>query len=124
MSDVQQRIDDLVKGNRVMLFMKGTMVKSVTKDEGTSIWIHQDISIMGQNQTADVQISKADGKIMKMIQNGKEVQVPEDKIDVISQDYADITVPAGTFSSIHIVAKSQQVSKIEMWANPTQTARK
>jgi monothiol glutaredoxin len=24
MSDVQQRIDDLVKGNRVMLFMKGT----------------------------------------------------------------------------------------------------
>jgi glutaredoxin-related protein len=24
MSDVQQRIDELVKGNRVMLFMKGT----------------------------------------------------------------------------------------------------
>ena len=105
-----------------MLFGKGTMAKSVGNDENGGVCVHQEINLMGQGQTADILISRADGKILKMLQNGKEVQVPDDKIEVISQDYADVTVPAGTFSSIHIVAKSKQVSKIEMWANPSQTA--
>ncbi|MBU6374807.1 MAG: hypothetical protein KGQ59_02320 [Bdellovibrionales bacterium] len=119
---INWKVGDTMSYQLSMVFGKGTMVKSVNKDEGTALWLHQDINIMGQNQTADVLINKADGKILKMIQNGKEVQIPDDKVEVISQDYADVTVPAGTFSSIHIVAKTKQVSKIEMWANPSETA--
>lgn len=100
----------------------GSMVKSVTKDEGTSIWLTQNIALQSQKELVEVLFNKADGKILKMIRNGSEMQIPDDKIEVISQDYAEVTVPAGTFQSIHIVAKSKQVSKIEMWANPTQTA--
>lgn len=119
---INWKVGDTMNYQISMMFGKGTMVKSVSKDEGAALWLHQDINLMGQGQTADVLLSKADGKILKMLQNGKEVQIPDDKIEVISQDYADVTVPAGTFSSIHIVAKSKQVSKIEMWANPSQTA--
>ncbi|NDD91086.1 hypothetical protein EBZ37_03255 [bacterium] len=119
---INWKVGDTMNYQISMVFGKGTMVKTVSKDEGTALWLHQDINLMGQGQTADVLINKADGKILKMLQNGKEVQIPDDKIEVISQDYADITVPAGTFSSIHIVAKSKQVSKIEMWANPSETA--
>ncbi len=119
---INWKVGDRMNYQVSMLFGKGTMVKNVSKDEGTAIWLHQDINLMGQKQTADVLFNKADGKILKMLQNGKEVAVPDDKIEIISQDYAEVTVPAGKFQSIHIVAKSEKVSKIEMWANPTQTA--
>lgn len=99
----------------------GTMVKSVTKDEGTAIWLLQDMNLMVQKQKAEALINKADGKLLKLIVNGQEQQIPNDPIEVISQDYADVTVPAGTFKAIHVIAKSKQASKIEVWMNPRDT---
>lgn len=99
----------------------GSMVKSVAKEEGDTIWIHQEVDLKIQKQVVDIQMSRVDGRIIKMIQDGKEVQVPNDKLEVISQDYGNVTVPAGTFAAVHIVAKTQQVSKIELWANPAET---
>lgn len=119
---INWKVGDTMNYNLSMLFGKGTMVKTVSKEEGNGVWLHQDINIMGQKQTVDVLFDRATAKILKMLQNGKEVQVPDEKIEVISQDYAEITVPAGTFQSIHIIAKSPKVSRIEMWANPSQTA--
>ena len=119
---INWKIGDTMNYTLSMLFGKGSMVKTVSKEEGAAVWLHQDINIMGQKQTADVLFNRADGKILKMLQNGQEIQIPDDKIEVISQDYAEITVPAGKFQSVHIVAKTQKVSKIEMWANPAQTA--
>lgn len=100
----------------------GSMFKTVSKDEGNALWIHQEIDLKIQKQVVDMLISKADGKILKLIQNGKETEIPNDKLEVISQDYGKVTVPAGTFDAIHIIAKTQQVSKIELWANPAETA--
>lgn len=99
----------------------GAMFKTVSKDEGDALWIHQEIDLKVQKQVVDMLISKADGKVLKLIQNGQEAQIPNDKLEVISQDYGQVTVPAGTFDAIHIVAKTQQVSKIELWANPSAT---
>lgn len=99
----------------------GTMVKSVTKDEGAAIWVKQDAKMQGQNQVVEILLNKADGKVLKMIQNGKETEIPNDKIEIISQDTTEVTVPAGTFKVIHIVAKTEKVSKIELWANPKAT---
>ncbi|OFZ02147.1 MAG: hypothetical protein A2070_04820 [Bdellovibrionales bacterium GWC1_52_8] len=99
----------------------GTNVKTVTKDEGTSIWLTQDLNLSGQKQLAEAQISKADGKILKLIVNGKEQEIPNDPLEIISQDYADVTVPAGTFQCIHVIAKSKQISKLEVWMNPRDT---
>jgi len=100
----------------------GTSTKTVTSDEGTAIWLRQQMNLMIQNQTVDILLNKADGKVLKMIQDGREVAVPNDPIEVISQDATSVTVPAGTFDVIHIVAKSAQISKIELWANPRDTA--
>ena len=76
---------------------KGTMVKSVTKDEGTAIWVHQDMDLSVQKDVSDILINKADAKILKYIHNGKEEAITDDKLEVISQEYGEITVPAGTF---------------------------
>ncbi len=73
---------------------------------------------MGQQQKTEALINKADGKILKLIVNGQEQQVPNDPVEIISQDYTTITVPAGTFEVIHVVAKTTQSPKIEVWANP------
>lgn len=99
----------------------GTSTKSVTKDEGAAIWVTQQMNLMVQNQKIEMLLNKADGKVLKMLVNGKEQQIPDDEIEVISQDYVDVTVPAGTFKAIHIVAKSKQAPKLEVWANPRDT---
>lgn len=100
----------------------GNSKKSVFKDEGTAIWLRQEVKMMSQNETIDALINKADGKVLKMIRNGQEQEIPNDKLEIISQDATTITVKAGTFQTIHIVAKTQQVSRLEVWANPRDTA--
>ena len=99
----------------------GTSNKSVTKDEGAAIWVRQTMAMKTQNETVDILINKADGKILKLIRNGKEEAIPDEQLEIISQDYTEITVPAGKFSVLHVVAKTKNVSKIEIWANPPQT---
>jgi hypothetical protein len=96
----------------------GTMVKMAMKDEGTGVWVKNEADLMGQKDVTEILIDRSTGKILKMIHNGREEQVPSDEIEIISQDYTEITVPAGTFKCLHIVAKSKQVSKMEIWANP------
>jgi len=99
----------------------GTMKKFVKSDEGAAIWVRQEIKLQGQNEIVEILLNKADGKVLKMIHNGKEEAIPDDKLEIISQDYTTVTVPAGTFKAIHIVAKTEKVSKIEVWANPKDT---
>ena len=115
--------DNMVYDMELGFFGKlGVMNKSVTKDEGTAIWVTNSADLMGQKQVVEALINKADGKILKLIQNGQEQQIPDDPIEIISQEYTEVTVPAGTFKAMHVVAKSKQVEKIEIWANPTATA--
>ncbi len=102
-------------------FVKGTLAKSVASEEGNAVWIKQDMNLMNQKQLVEMLMDRADGKILKMKQNGQDAQIPDEKPEVISQDYAEITVPAGTFKCVHVIAKSKSSSKIEVWANPVET---
>jgi hypothetical protein len=103
-------------------FLKGTSKKYVDREDngGTAIWIIQEIKVLGQNQKIEMLMNRADGKILKLIQNGQEAEIPTDKPEIISQDYQEITVPAGTFDCVHIVGK-QTGRKFELWANPVDT---
>src|SRR5688572_19522390 len=49
----------------------GTMSKSVTKDEGAALWVTQNLNLMIQKQKVEMLLNKADGKVLKMIVNGK-----------------------------------------------------
>ena len=99
----------------------GSMIKTVTKDEGTSLWMKETMNLAGRQDVAEIQLNKEDGKILKLIHNGQDQAIPDEQIEIISEDYTQITVPAGTFDVLHIVAKSKDVSKIEAWMNPMAT---
>ncbi|OFZ80968.1 MAG: hypothetical protein A2583_02015 [Bdellovibrionales bacterium RIFOXYD1_FULL_53_11] len=119
---IKWKVGDTMNYNIGMMFGNvGTMVKSVTKDEGTAIWMRQDMNMMGQKEVVDVLLNKADGKVLKMLRNGQEQQIPDEQIEIISQDYSEVTVPAGKFSCMYVVAKSKSSSKIEVWINPKDT---
>lgn len=85
-----------------------------------NFWLVQDMNMgfMGK-QLAEILIDANTGAILKMIVNGQEQQVPEQEIEVISMTEDRITVPAGTFDAIHIIAKEKkQNTDINQWVNP------
>jgi hypothetical protein len=100
----------------------GKSVKKVSQDTGATIWVRTDMDLQFQKEQIDIEINKADGKILKMKRNGQDQEIPNDPIEVISQEGTSIRVPAGTFDCVHIVAKTKQISRIEVWANPRDTA--
>ena len=58
MSDVQQRIDDLVKSNRVVLFMKGTAQFPMCGFSGRAVQI---LKACGVNDLTTVNVLEDDG---------------------------------------------------------------
>ncbi len=103
-----------------MGFLKGTMNMLVKSIEAEGVWIFQkmDLGFAGK-QDVQTLIDPNTGKIIKMIVNGKEQTPPETNLEVIDMTEERITVPAGTFDSIHIRAKNtKDKSEINQWANP------
>jgi hypothetical protein len=101
--------------------MKGSLHKEVTKNETpTQVWLEETVSIpnLGQNQTEDALIDRNTGKLLKLLVNGQEQQLPNEDVTVISHDQETITVPAGTFQVVHLVAKDGSNNQIEIYANP------
>ena len=101
-------------------FMDGTMTMSVRSKTEEGIWVDQDINMMGQKQKAETLFDANTGAIKKMLVNGKEQSVPEandQEIESVTQE--KVTVPAGTFDSLHavLVSKKDQ-SKTDAWVNP------
>ena len=99
----------------------GTMKKFVASEEKGAIWMRQEVKLSFQNEVIEVLLSREDGTVLKMRRNGKDEPVPNDPLEIISTEYADVTVPAGTFRVLYVVAKNKQVSKIELWLNPQET---
>ncbi|MGZ3693459.1 MAG: hypothetical protein ACXWQO_04660 [Bdellovibrionota bacterium] len=97
----------------------GTIHKFVASEEGNFIWFQQDMagSLIG-NHKVEAKMDRATAKIVELKQDGKAQEIPDGKLEIISQDSASITVPAGTFESIHIVAKDSKGQQMEVWMNP------
>jgi hypothetical protein len=105
--------------------INGTMTKTVTKDNGDgTFWFNETIDLTIQKQVVDIEMSRADAKILKYQVNGQDQAIPDEKVTVVSQDYGSVTVPGGTFKAVHIVAKTTSQGKdvqLEEWANPKDT---
>lgn len=101
----------------------GTSRKWIEKFEGDGVWMYQQMDMMGQKQKVEALIEKSTGKTLKLIVNGKEQQLNDDDagFEIEEQDFVDITVPAGKFRALHIVAKTKDDNKVEVWMNPTET---
>ncbi len=101
-------------------FGEGTVEKSVTKEEGRAVWV---LTVakppFGEPQKIETLHRKPDGKVLKMIVNGKEEKYEEPEVEILEQRAEEITVPKGTFKTIYIKAKDKtQDADIELWANP------
>lgn len=102
--------------------LSGTMHKEAFKEEGNGIWIKQQLQLPVANDTAELLLDRDSGKVLKYIHNGKEETYPDEALEVIESDSADIEVPAGKFHTMHVVAKSKNIKKIEIWINPRDIA--
>lgn len=109
---------DITLGGR---FPFGKMHKWVHSEEGNNIWVHSEVKSQQGNQTTQMLIDRATGEVKKIIQNGREQQVPNDPIEIIDQESTTITVKAGTFDALKITAKSKQIKKMTIWMNPRDT---
>lgn len=114
------KVGDTANYNVNMGFISGTMVMSVASVGEEGIWMHQDMDLgFAGKQNIQTLIDANTGAIKKMIVNGEEQEVPEQNIEIISTNQEKVTVPAGTFDSMHVVAREQgKTEDIHMWANP------
>ena len=104
-----------------MLGKLGTMVEMASSEESQAVWLTETMMLQNQKDVSEMLINRADAKILKYKHNGQDAQIPSDKPEIVSQDYTEITVPAGTFKCIHIVANTTQAKGIQIWANPQAT---
>lgn len=102
-------------------FVKGSMVMTITSINGNEVIINQklDLGFLGK-QDCDATIDASNGQTTKLVCNGQEQQRPDQgDIELVDMKEDKITVPAGTFDCIHIVAKNKKDnSEINQWANP------
>lgn len=102
-------------------FINGTSHSFVREDNGTEIWIQQDMDMgMMGKQKVEILFEKATGQVKKILANGQE-QTPPDasQMEIIEQKEDEVTVPAGTFKAIYVKIKNKSDNSIqEAWINP------
>ena len=91
---------------------------SVTAVTTTTVTIADAINIAGQSENAVEVIDLQTGKVISVTVNGQAQTVPDQTVKVISQVEESVTVPAGTFDSIHLVVQDAQSNQSDIWANP------
>lgn len=104
---------------------QGSMVKFVSQDEGDTFWMTMlmKLDLFGQPYQVEskMRIRRADGMILELYVDGQKQEVPKQEVTLISQEADRITVPAGTFDSIHVkmtVLQDGQTMNIDTWMNP------
>lgn len=98
----------------------GVMKKWVDREEGNAVWMISEVTGQMQ-QKVEAKLDRATGQILEYKENGQPAEPPSGDVEIISQDEQRVTVPAGTFDTIHIVAKvnnQPQLKRMEMWMNP------
>ena len=122
-SDIQNVIDwrvgDYANYDLDLGFFNGKINKTVPKDEGTAVWMKIIAKTGMGSQTIETLVRKTDGKVLKIIIDGKEQSNAQHDIEIIEKKADTITVPAGTFQTIYIKVKDKtEDAEIESWINP------
>ena len=121
MNLIDWKVGEYANFNISSPFGSGEMKKWVNSEEGEAIWVHSEISMAGQTQTAQLKISRVTGEILEYIENGQKKAPPsQDGTEIIEQTEEQVTVPAGTFDSIRIKIRTADGKNLETWINPSQ----
>jgi hypothetical protein len=99
----------------------GDLKKRVDRAEGNAVWLITEMTGR-RNEKTEAKIDRATGQILEYILNGQRQAPPVDRSEIVSQDEQTITVPAGTFRTIHAVVNTNQteVKQVEVWVNTRQ----
>jgi hypothetical protein len=99
----------------------GTSTKIALREEGEALWVRQTAEFLFQKEVIEVLLSRKDGKVLKALRNGKPQDGDDLAYEIISQDEQDVTIGLGTFHATHIIAKTKQAPRVEIWAAPSAT---
>lgn len=102
-------------------FINGTSKSFVREDNGTEIWVQQDMDLgFAGKQKIEILFDKATGQVKKLLAEGKEQAIPDaSNMEVVETKEDQVTVPAGTFKAIYAKIKNKSDSSIqEAWINP------
>lgn len=102
-------------------FINGTSKSFVREDNGTEIWIQQDMDLgFAGKQKIEILFDKATGQVKKLLAEGKEQAIPDaSNMEVVETKEDQVTVPAGTFKAIYAKIKNKSDNTIqEAWINP------
>lgn len=111
-------------------FGKGSIQKKATKEDNnnTAIWITTMAKTPLMNQKIETLISRATGKILKLLVDGQEQPYKDHELELISKEPSEITLSIEneqgekekkTFRVIHIKVKDKtDDAAIETWINP------
>lgn len=104
------------------IIIKGTMTMSVASIGEEGIWMNEDIDLGHEiKQQIQILLDPTTGATKKIVVAGKEQAAPKQDIEVIETTEEQITVPAGTFDSMHVTARNKASTKnneINIWMNP------
>lgn len=119
---INWKVGDYTVYNLSMGFLgSGTVRKSVTKDEGDSLWLTVEAKLDFGSQNAEIQIRKKDGKILKIIVDGQEQPNNEHKIVIVEKRPEEVKVPAWDqpFKTIFLKVKDEtDNAEVDSWINP------
>lgn len=102
-------------------FINGTIKSFVREDNGTEIWVQQDMDLgFAGKQKIEILFDKATGQVKKLLADGKEQQIPDaSKLELVETKEDQVTVPAGTFKAVYAKIKDRDSGNIqEAWINP------
>ena len=102
-------------------FINGTIKSFVREDNGTEIWVQQDMDLgFAGKQKVEILFDKASGQVKKLLADGKEQQIPDaSKMELVETKEDQVTVPAGTFNAVYAKIKDRDSGNIqEAWINP------
>ncbi|HVJ64871.1 MAG TPA: hypothetical protein VM901_06420 [Bdellovibrionota bacterium] len=126
MNMINWKIGDFHKFNVKFLFGGGTGSKTVPSEDlaQNAVWLKNEMTLMGQKQTTETLLSRTDGKVLKLIVNGKEEDpnMGGGDVEILEQYEDNVKVPAGEFKSMFVKLKTSQQGQevtISVWINPT-----
>jgi hypothetical protein len=116
-------IGDKASYNLDMGMAQGTMNMVIHSKEGENFWMHQELSLGSYgDHLIETLVDPSSGKILKIIVDGRNEDVPEaTQPEIVSTSEEDVTVPAGTFHTVHVVSKDSKSGKeSDTWLNDTE----
>jgi len=113
------KVGDELNFKLKMSFISGKMKMSVAEVTDSLITLKQDINLSGQSQSCVTKLNPNNGETQSITCNGQNQNIPnKDDLEIVEMTNEKITVPAGTFDSIHVKIKQKSDNKIiEQWVN-------